>query len=1027
MKKLIIWICIAVLATAASADPRLWEDALAVRQGYHTRWAQASARNENSEVLMVWSDARAGNYDVYAQLISPAGVPQWTDGGVRVVAASREQLEPVVTAVTGGWIIAWQDYRRQENGELWGSWVRAQKLDMNGNPIWWQNDATGVLLDNRPSSIVGRGSLHIIHDGLGGALVCWSNSNIYVQRVGASGEVNWAGARTILAQDRYVYQMNAVDDGQNNLLITWADTRNQGNRTVFAAMITRDAEIPWTANGVPVGPTRLDQTIPRICADGANGCYISWLERLSSTVQLKAQRLNPLGLPQWAAEGVIVRDSIDASCSKQYQALSYNAATPDGVLLVWEDSRVNDIIPEIYAQKLSPQGLPQWALNGIKVNGDAGGNSGNPSGEYRESPRVLSDYAGGLVTVWRDGRNRTTQDWNNFDLYGGRVLLDGTLAWGEAGLPMAQGPHSQEAACLQLASGVMILFDDSRTGSQTLRVQQINLNGQRQLPEDGIPISGGPDENIRDIQSIAIGNGRVALVWIDARDGNYGRPYYQFVEASGQVELANQGTPLISRTDVNLPWSYSYKLCPDGNNGFFALLRLQSDFTRVFAVHVNSAGEVTTDPEGVEIPLPANSIDLNLISCTPDGAGGCYVAIERYNEEYVIDLFMQRIDATCHVVWTAPVQLSNDNTDDIVFDLVSHPDGGCTVVWRAGGFGQYDIKYARLDRQGNVLINAYLCNANGPQENARAISDGSGGLYAVWVDRRDNRNNMDLFAQHLNALGQELWTAGGMPIFVDDNNQGEIALSRDINNNLFVFWSDYRSEISNDIYAQKISPAGAMLWPPAGLPVCTAPSDQNEPQILSDGGTGVFAVWTDFRHANPYGKSYIYGTHLRGDGTPVDDPYWIADGNAITDTNGVAQQTPVLCDDRAGGFLVAWRSYVTLEEEFVYWDLYAQRIRNVASAAEETPAVAYRFELSQNFPNPFNPSTSITFSLPQTGQTKLTVYNVLGEEVARLTDRVMPAGKYRLTYNASALSSGIYFYRLESPAGTLTRRMLLLK
>jgi hypothetical protein len=196
--------------------------------------------------------------------------------------------------------------------------------------------------------------------------------------------------------------------------------------------------------------------------------------------------------------------------------------------------------------------------------------------------------------------------------------------------------------------------------------------------------------------------------------------------------------------------------------------------------------------------------------------------------------------------------------------------------------------------------------------------------------------------------------------------------------------------------------------------------------MVFDDGSGVFVVWEDARSSD-IGLKQAYGTHLQSNGLPVDDPYWVIDGSIVSDPDFVLQSAPLVCDD-GGGFLVVWnRQYSWQGEGFEGAGIYAQRIRNVASAAAETPAVANTFELAQNFPNPFNPSTSISFSLPQTGQTKLTVYNVLGEEVARLTDRVMPAGKYRLTYNANALSSGIYFYRLESPAGTLTRRMLLLK
>jgi hypothetical protein len=85
------------------------------------------------------------------------------------------------------------------------------------------------------------------------------------------------------------------------------------------------------------------------------------------------------------------------------------------------------------------------------------------------------------------------------------------------------------------------------------------------------------------------------------------------------------------------------------------------------------------------------------------------------------------------------------------------------------------------------------------------------------------------------------------------------------------------------------------------------------------------------------------------------------------------------------------------------------------------------YNLSQNFPNPFNPSTLIEFTLQKSGRTSLEVYNMLGQKVATLVNEQLGAGNYRYTWNAAGLPSGIYFYRIQSGTFNETKKMMLLK
>jgi hypothetical protein len=107
----------------------------------------------------------------------------------------------------------------------------------------------------------------------------------------------------------------------------------------------------------------------------------------------------------------------------------------------------------------------------------------------------------------------------------------------------------------------------------------------------------------------------------------------------------------------------------------------------------------------------------------------------------------------------------------------------------------------------------------------------------------------------------------------------------------------------------------------------------------------------------------------------------------------------------------------------VYW---FEILPNQVSTEEIVETVS-QFKLMQNYPNPFNPTTNINYSLTRSSNVKLTVYDLLGREVEVLIDKQQNTGSYSVSFNASSLASGVYFYRLETSEGSLSKKMLLIK
>ena len=97
------------------------------------------------------------------------------------------------------------------------------------------------------------------------------------------------------------------------------------------------------------------------------------------------------------------------------------------------------------------------------------------------------------------------------------------------------------------------------------------------------------------------------------------------------------------------------------------------------------------------------------------------------------------------------------------------------------------------------------------------------------------------------------------------------------------------------------------------------------------------------------------------------------------------------------------------------------------TAAETIDALPTSFELYRNYPNPFNPATTIAFDIPSQAHVRITVYNTLGEQVGIVFDGQRPAGSHSVIFDASALPSGLYLYRMQAGEFTSVQKMSLIK
>ncbi|HVO76143.1 MAG TPA: T9SS type A sorting domain-containing protein, partial [Ignavibacteriaceae bacterium] len=171
---------------------------------------------------------------------------------------------------------------------------------------------------------------------------------------------------------------------------------------------------------------------------------------------------------------------------------------------------------------------------------------------------------------------------------------------------------------------------------------------------------------------------------------------------------------------------------------------------------------------------------------------------------------------------------------------------------------------------------------------------------------------------------------------------------------------------------------------------------------VSLGTTAEAQLTSPFDLNNPNFLPLAGSPALSGAGTPPDDGFFDPSGNYIGAFN---------TEDWTFGWARFNPDSTTITG-------IKERNKNIQPA---------EYTLSQNYPNPFNPSTKIQYSVSNPGFIKLTVYNILGQQVETLVNGFKNAGTYEITWNASNLSSGIYFYRIEAGNFVSVKKMTLLK
>lgn len=308
----------------------------------------------------------------------------------------------------------------------------------------------------------------------------------------------------------------------------------------------------------------------------------------------------------------------------------------------------------------------------------------------------------------------------------------------------------------------------------------------------------------------------------------------------------------------------------------------------------------STNPT-VNNPVSSTFGDQRYPQSIPDGSGGVFIVWEDYRGGPNPDIYAQRLNATGSPLWTVDgVVISNAANGQSSPKIVTDNNGGAIITWtdnRNGG-ANYDIYAQRINASGVTLWTAngvQITGASGNQTDARIAADGSGGAVIAWNDNRGGAT--DIYAQKVDASGVAQWTVDGVSICVATDNQTIGGIADDGTGGAIITWHDFRNGTDNRIYAQRISSAGIVQWTADGIAVSTFASYQDYPSITADGSGGAFIAWRDLRN----GDFDLYAQRVSNAGALQ----WGVNGVAVAVADGF-QQIPSLVADGSGGVFIGW-------------------------------------------------------------------------------------------------------------------------
>ncbi len=398
------------------------------------------------------------------------------------------------------------------------------------------------------------------------------------------------------------------------------------------------------------------------------------------------------------------------------------------------------------------------------------------------------------------------------------------------------------------ADGNMIyVWTSTKRGDCDIYAQKVTASGTL-LWQQPIVVENKPFPQTHPVITRTTDNNFV-IAWLEIIPSGEMNIRAQKITSNGQILWSAGGIPVCNVAQI----VFSYEILADNNNGAYLVWvdSRNADY-HIYGQHLDGFGNALWLADGMSLAGESGLFTMN-----PDMSGGLILASKFTTGTYTISL--KRILSSGQTAWSEPLAIGlNDNNQPL--QMCAIDDSSFVITWSEypdSGNNDPDIFVQRFDVNGNFKWASPVCvyadsgNINSStQIDPRITASGDNSVIIAWSDYRDGTSYPDIYAQKVSADGTLLWNNDGAPVCTEMLGQSNLRLVSDNTGGCYIVWDDGRDTLYTDIYAQHFSSTGSALWELQGKPICVAPNSQSAPMIRII-NNNIFVGWIDERNGSP--------------------------------------------------------------------------------------------------------------------------------------------------------------------------------